>query len=60
MCVGLSLDGPFEDTACEAEFSQTFLHTCLVTKAAATTRGLALIPEDLFPVCVCVCLVAQL
>ena len=36
MCVGLSLDGPFEETAREAEFSQTFLHTCLVTKAAAT------------------------
>ena len=60
VCVGLSLDRPFEETAREAEFSQTFLHTCLVTKAATTTRGLALIPEDLFPACVCACLVAQL
>ena len=52
--MALSLEGPFEETACEAEFSQTFLHTCMVTKAAASTRGLAFIHEDLFPACVCV------
>ena len=48
LCVGLSLDGRFEETACEAEFSQIFLHVCLVTKAVAATRGLALIAEYLF------------